>query len=186
MATRLCKECGGSGYEIGTSSRCPFCKGAGQIVIETHRDDLTSEKILDLQKMGDADTNPKDVIGRAKVAMTRFPFTAHAHAAHAMMDGGKKYGPYNWRDKKVSAETYVNAAIRHIADWYEREETAGDSGAHHLGHAIACCAIILDAQETGNLVDDRPKSSGHMSALLERLNKAILEKGLHLPKEQKK
>jgi hypothetical protein len=27
---------------------------------------------------------------------------------------------------------------------------------HHLGHAMACCAILLDARETGNLADNRP------------------------------
>jgi hypothetical protein len=158
---------------------------------DTIRKDLTPEAVLSLQEthggqVSKDDVNPKDAIGKAKVAFALFPFTAQAHASHAMMDGAHKYGPYNWREKRVSAEVYVHAAIRHIANWFEREETAGDSGAHHLGHAIACCAILLDAQETGHLLDDRPKNGAAISALLEKLNKAILEKGLHIRKEQSK
>jgi hypothetical protein len=73
-----------------------------------------------------------------------------------MMDGAGKYNPYNWRDNKVVASIYIDACIRHLLSWYEGEEEAEDSGCHHLGHARACLGILLDAQETGNLVDDRP------------------------------
>lgn len=100
--------------------------------------------------------NPKDLFGSVKVSLTKLPAVAIAHAAHAMMDGARKYGAYNWRDKKVLAGIYVDAASRHLAAWFEGQETAADSGVHHLGHAIACCAILLDAQATGNLIDDRP------------------------------
>ena len=75
-----------------------------------------------------------------------------------MMDGARKYGPYNWRDNAVLARVYIAAAKRHLAYWAAGEETAKDSGVHHLGHAIACLAILLDAQATGNLGDDRAKS----------------------------
>lgn len=101
-------------------------------------------------------TNPKDLLGAQKVSLTKLPAVAVAHAAMAMMDGAKKYLPYNWRAKEVQASIYVDAALRHLYDWFEGQETATDSGVHHLGHAIACCAILLDAQETGNLIDDRP------------------------------
>lgn len=89
-----------------------------------------------------------------------------------MMNGTSKYGPYNWRDKAVKASIYVDACKRHIDAWFEGEETATDSKVHHLGHAIACLAIILDAQEIGNLVDDRPLSSPYPQ-VLERLNSLI-------------
>jgi len=72
------------------------------------------------------------------------------------MNGADKYGPYNWRGNAVIASIYVDAAMRHLMQWFEGEEEAGDSLVHHLGHAIACCAILLDAQTTGNLIDDRP------------------------------
>jgi hypothetical protein len=100
--------------------------------------------------------NPKDIFGSAKVSVSKLPPVAIAHAAHAMMDGAEKYGAYNWRDKPVIASIYVDAAIRHILDWWEGQEAATDSEVHHLGHAMACGAILLDAQAYGNLIDDRP------------------------------
>jgi hypothetical protein len=58
--------------------------------------------------------------------------------------------------------------------WFDGEEVASDSGVHHLGHAMACLAILLDAQETGNLVDDRPTSNqGAYNSLVNRLNAEI-------------
>ena len=105
-------------------------------------------------------TNPKDIFGAKKVSLSKLPAVAVAHAAHAMMDGARKYGAYNWRDKRVIASIYVDAAKRHLDDWFEGIKRADDSGVHHLGHAIACCAIILDAEETGNLIDDRPVING--------------------------
>jgi len=119
-------------------------------------------------------TNPKDLIGSKKVSSTKLPAVAIIHGAHAMMDGARKYGPYNWRKNKVVASIYIDAAQRHLLSWLEGEEIAEDSSAHHLGHAIACCAILLDAQETGNLVDDRPGHDKIVTKLLERI-RAILE-----------
>lgn len=100
--------------------------------------------------------NPKDLLGSKKISISKLPPVSIFHAAMAMMNGAEKYGPYNWRAKNVQAEIYVDAALRHIFEWFEGEEIAEDSGVHHLGHAIACCAILLDAQENGNLIDDRP------------------------------
>jgi hypothetical protein len=100
--------------------------------------------------------NPKDVIGSKKVSLTKLPAIATAWGAMAMMDGAGKYGPYNFRDKSVQASIYVDAARRHLDCWFEGEECARDSKVHHLGHALACIAILLDTQATGNLIDDRP------------------------------
>jgi len=120
--------------------------------------------------------NPKDLFGAVKVSMTKLPGVAILHASHAMMDGARKYGPYNWRDKAVFASVYIDAALRHMEAWFDREETAADSGVHHLGHAMGCMAILLDAQETGHLIDDRPNIPGTeaaVSRVLKRLNRAI-------------
>jgi hypothetical protein len=120
--------------------------------------------------------NPKDLFGAKKVSISKLPAIAVLHGAHAMMDGARKYGPYNWRDKKVVAGIYVDAAMRHIQAWFEGEENASDSGVHHLGHAIACCAILLDARETGNLIDDRPGLSDAFGGVMAKLNDAIGKK----------
>lgn len=126
-------------------------------------------------------TNPKDLLGNKKVSITKLPMVAVIHGAHAMMNGADKYGPYNWRAKDVIASIYVDAALRHLIAWLEREEIAEDSGVHHLGHAIACCAILLDAQENGNLIDDRPNSKTPevIKSVLTRLENAIQTRRLY-------
>lgn len=123
-----------------------------------------------------AGSNPKDAIGLTKVSVTKVPFVALLHAAHAMMNGADKYGSYNFRETKVQASIYIDACLRHVAAWFNREERAEDSGVHHLGHAMACLAILLDSQAEGNLIDDRPSGGiGTIKALTE-INAAIAEK----------
>ncbi len=116
-------------------------------------------------------TNPKDLLGIKKVQLNLVPASSVIYQALAMEDGARKYGPYNWRSNKVIASIYVAAALRHLAAWYDSgEENATDSGKPHLGHAMACIGIIIDAFETGNLVDDRPPP-GVASNLIARFEK---------------
>lgn len=107
--------------------------------------------------MGITSTNPKDRVGMKKPPLELIPPVALIHESMAFKDGAKKYGPYNWRDEKVSARIYVAAAMRHLQEWLDGEELSQDAHVHHLGHARACCGILLDAQSLGQLVDDRPK-----------------------------
>jgi hypothetical protein len=122
-------------------------------------------------------TNPKDRFGRMKPDPTAIPSAAIIHEALAMMNGSEKYGPYNWREKTVSARVYLAAANRHILAWLDGEEVASDSGIHHLGHARASLGILLDAQATGTLVDDRP-FPGPAAALLEQFTRRRSGTGL--------
>lgn len=118
-------------------------------------------------------TNPKDLLGIKKISTFVFPSSALLHGSHAMMFGASRYQAYNWREKKVKASIYLDALERHITSWKEGEETAEDSGVHHLGHALACIAIIVDAMTTGNLVDDRPKNGKGTLKLLNELNAKV-------------
>jgi hypothetical protein len=128
--------------------------------------------------------NPKDLLADKKVSLSKLPVVALIHGAHAMMNGASKYGPYNWRGNAVIASIYTDAAMRHLISWFEGEEIAKDSGVHHLGHGIACLAILLDALETGNLIDDRPPSSNVAVKVLERLQKQI-ESGFQSPHDKR-
>lgn len=116
------------------------------------------------------EANPKDLIGVKKPRLDLVPAALDIHASMAMANGAEKYGPFNWREKPVRASIYIAAARRHLAAWFDGEDTASDSGVHHLGHAAACLAILLDAQATGNLVDDRPPH-GAAGPLIEELTK---------------
>lgn len=102
------------------------------------------------------DNNPKTALGLTKPQMSLTPSTALVHLALAFADGAAKYGPYNWREKKVSSMIYIDAIERHLACWVDGENVAPDSGVHHLAHVMACCAIIIDAETVGTLNDNRP------------------------------
>src|SRR5690606_33954134 len=104
-----------------------------------------------------------------------FPDVAVLHGAHAMFDGAGKYGPYNWRTKHVRATVYITAARRHLLAWAAGEEYAEGSGVHHLGHVLGCVAILLDAQQTGALLDDRYTNAAVVK-LLADLNFAVAER----------
>lgn len=71
--------------------------------------------------------------------------------------GAEKYGERNWVENKVCLNTYLSAMMRHIAAYKEGEDLDPESGISHLGHVMAGCAIVLDAQKAGTLVDDRVK-----------------------------
>jgi hypothetical protein len=115
-------------------------------------------------------TNPKDLLGQKKVALNLVPPSSIIYQALAMEDGARKYGPYNWRTNKVIASIYIAAAMRHLMSWHDGEELAEDSQKPHLAHALACLGIIVDAKETGNLVDDRPVV-GAASSLIKKFEK---------------
>jgi hypothetical protein len=117
--------------------------------------------------------NPKDLLGAKKPSLSKIPATALLWESLAMMDGGGKYGPFNWRANKVIASIYIDACKRHLDAWFEGEEFAEDSGCHHLGHARACLGILIDAQATGNLIDDRPKTEGSADAYLKTMGQVI-------------
>ena len=102
------------------------------------------------------DTNPKTRFGMAKPPMALIPSTALVHMAEAFRDGAAKYGPANWRKDPVSASTYLNAALRHTHEWLDGEQEDPVSKVHHLAHAMSCLAILIDAQATNTLIDDRP------------------------------
>lgn len=117
-------------------------------------------------KTGYPDNNPKSLSGASKVPLHLVPPSAKFFLAQALADGAKKYGPYNWRDKAISISTYKSAFERHMDAFWDGEELARDSKVHHVAHAMACCALILDAMTVGKLLDDRP-AKGASSKLQE-------------------
>ena len=115
-------------------------------------------------------TNPKDRIGVKKPQLDLVPTSLDLYAALAFEDGARKYGPFNWREKSVRARIYAGAARRHIGAWLDREEVADDSGIPHLAHAAASLAILIDALENGNLIDDRP-APGPAASIIKKWTK---------------
>lgn len=91
-----------------------------------------------------------------KPQLQAIPPVASREMAAALQNGiDKGYGPWNWRGDPVKLSVYLGAMKRHIDAIVDGEDHASDSGVHHLGHVMASCAIILDAEMCGTLIDDR-------------------------------
>lgn len=112
-------------------------------------------------------SDPKKQYGDKKPPLIQLPLVALAHASVAHYDGDLKYGWRNWRESPVEARTYLNAATRHLQLWNEGEEYTRDTRVNNLGAVIACCAILLDAQNEGMLIDNRSKSQAACDVLHE-------------------
>lgn len=120
--------------------------------------------------------NPKDVIGSTKPPLSCIPTGPLYEVGAVMLDGSAKYGRHNWRVIGVRSSVYYDAALRHLMKWWEGEELDTDSGCHHLAHAVACCLIVRDATNLGQLTDDRPVPGGDPTAGVKELIKQIKER----------
>ena len=134
----------------------------------------------------DKASNPKDVIGSDKLPLHLWPTTATAMGCIGLLEGAVKYGRLNWRHTGVRASIYVDACKRHLDAWMEGENVAPDSGVPHLANALACLAIIVDAQAAGKLTDDRSYNGAGYRKLVEeltphvpRLKKAHADRKVH-------
>lgn len=121
-------------------------------------------------------TNPKTLTGNSKVpVLSVIPPASIIAQATAMRygaffaprtDGTKGYGPYNWRDQPIEAHVYIDAAMRHLMQWFDGDESEivrDDEGraideVSHLAFALATIGILLDAKANETLIDDRPKA----------------------------
>lgn len=118
-------------------------------------------------------SNPKDILGTAKPPLHLVPSTALVRTSMVMKLGAAKYGPYNWRENAVKGTVYVSAAERHLRSWLDGEDTDPESQQSHIAHMVACGMILLDAMDTGNLIDDRP-TPGATSRLIAELTSKVL------------
>ena len=63
--------------------------------------------------------------------------------------GAEKYSPDNWRKVPDLHRRYYAAARRHMASWKKGEAHDGESGLHHLAHAMCCIAFLLELELEG-------------------------------------
>lgn len=117
-------------------------------------------------------SNPKEAIGSTKLDFSVVPSSAPAYLATAFTEGALKYGSYNWRVAGVRASTYKAACDRHVAKWWNGEDTDPVTKVKHLANAMACLAIILDAELVKLLNDDRPPKAD-MAGLIEDLGGTV-------------
>lgn len=130
-------------------------------------------------------TNPKDAIGSDKLPLHLWPTTASIVGSLALLDGALKYGRSNFREIGVRSTIYYDAAIRHLQAWMEGEDKDPDSGVLHLGHALACIAILIDAEAAGKLNDDRCIPGGYRKLVTELTPEVARLKALHAKRDPK-
>jgi len=101
--------------------------------------------------------NPKHVQAQkdGKVPFEYLVLSVLEDDAHVHKGGGNKYGIRNWTIDEIRASTYKGAMFRHLIAWCEGEDLDPESGKSHLTHLRACCAVVMDADKHGKLIDDR-------------------------------
>ena len=114
-------------------------------------------------------TNPKDAVGIKKAPISTMSGPVFMEVGVAMMEGALKYGRHNWRKAGVRSSVYIDAAGRHLLDWYEGEDIDPLSGLSHITKAIAGLMVLRDAMIFDKLLDDRPPKAP--KGWLEELNK---------------
>lgn len=103
--------------------------------------------------------NPKEIAGSKKPATwSVMPRWIMLLVGRVMSVGAAKYGPFNYRESRITSSIYQDALERHLQLWFDGEDNDPETGVSHLASAIAGCALLLDAQATGKLVDDRQKT----------------------------
>ena len=92
-----------------------------------------------------------------KLPWALLPFDAVRQVVEVLHFGQKKYAARNW-EKGIDYDRVYSAAMRHMTDWWQREQNDQESKLHHLAHAM-CCIMFLLAFELRNMVwlDNRPE-----------------------------
>lgn len=103
-------------------------------------------------------TNPKDAAATTRIPLWLLSPIAKAHWALAQFAGMIKYGAWNWRIAGVRSSVYLSAALRHLDAYASGEEIDPIDGTDHRANVMACMAILIDAEASGKLVDDRAPS----------------------------
>ena len=114
------------------------------------------------------DNNPKTAMGALKVQMHTIPQSALVALGHRMQHGAEKYGAFNWRTEPISTSVYISSIMRHLAAFAdgEWEDVECPRGSSHLSAIMACCALLIDSEGLGTLIDDRPPPNPYTIKLL--------------------
>ncbi len=156
----LCKTCAPSFSSFKSYGRCEICGALGacwDVSGPVGKDNYECEH--GVARKDWCGTNPKDAIGSRKAGISTIPGQVMAELGLSMLEGACKYGRHNYRVSRVRSSVYYDAAFRHLAAWWEGEDIDPDSGLSHLVKAMACLAVLRDAQIQGMLNDDRPPAS---------------------------
>lgn len=155
-----------------SGTRCAYC-----FVTNGHMPGCPVDKPASIAALV-KNSNPKDAIGALKAPFSTVPMPVVAEIGLGMLEGACKYGRHNYREIGVRASVYYDAAVRHLASWWEGQDIDPDSGVHHVTKALSCLVVLRDAMMNDKVSDDRPpavRDQDWIAHFNERA-KAILEK----------
>ncbi|MDN8037432.1 dATP/dGTP diphosphohydrolase domain-containing protein [Burkholderia vietnamiensis] len=115
------------------------------------------ETAFSKQMKAKALANPKQAFGDKKPPLHLIHPIAELHESAALHSGRRKYGENNYLETAVEAMTYLGAILRHTKQFIAGERVDQKELVHHLGAVRACCNILLTAEATGMLIDNRPR-----------------------------
>lgn len=76
----------------------------------------------------------------------------------AMTYGAKKYGAHNYLGG-ITSIRLLSACLRHVTAYIAGEDNDGESGISHIGHALACLAMLAEMNKRKPELDDRHKGA---------------------------
>ena len=123
--------------------------------------DILNDIVYKETPMRTDSADPKEIASvketKDRPSYSILPIRALRGVMHAFRSGAEKYGRLNWRDNgDIKASIYFDAAMDHMASWWEGEDCTSDSRLNHLDHAIAGLLILRDAELQDGVCDDRP------------------------------
>lgn len=89
-----------------------------------------------------------------KPPLSLVPRAAVLEAAKVLGYGATKYPKYNHL-QGTDWSRYLDAALRHLYAWADREDTDPESGLSHLSHALSNLCILVQYVHEGVGTDDR-------------------------------
>lgn len=122
--------------------------------------------------------NPKDEVGVKKVSLHYLPPQVLMEISLGLLEGGLKYGSFNYRVAGVRASVYYDATMRHLMSWWEGQDIDEDSKLSHVTKAISSLMVLRDAMINDMWNDDRPPKVKNQNWIKDYNEKAkeIIEK----------
>ncbi len=137
--------------------------------VDLAKDIMEEDKDV-LAALGSVD--PKQSQGSKKLGFSHVPITSMCALSPGTKNGADKYGAYNWlelAEGSMSLNTYLDAVQRHLILFRAGQDSASDSGIHHLDHILAGISVVRDAMLFNKVSDDRIKLSEEQIEILEKL-----------------
>lgn len=127
------------------------------------------------------ETNPKQAFGDTKAPIGLVPYAVQCAYSLAALEGSLKYGRWNYRVHPVELMTYIHAAFRHLEKFVHGQDVDPVTKVPHLANALTSIGILIDAQASGKLIDNRPpkqdvdKITGDTEAIVKHLRELFKE-----------